>query len=62
MLWSLPLLFGLFFLPKTSECEGESPEPLVEDMQDYPFKLDVEKHLSGVTKLDGEGHLPIEFF
>ena len=42
MLWSLPLLFGLFLLPKTSECEEQPQEgPLVEDMEDYPFKLDV---------------------
>ena len=45
---------------KFSECEENSS---VEESDEYPFKIDVEKHLTGsYIKLDENGNLPIAFF
>jgi hypothetical protein len=61
MFWeALPtVLLGLYLFRKASntECEGETLKE-----ESFPFKEDVVKNLSHITKLDGQGNLPLEFF
>lgn len=61
MLWlALPsLLLGVYLFRKATntECEAE-----ILREESFPFKDDVVKNLSHLTKLDGQGNLPLEFF
>jgi hypothetical protein len=61
MFWgALPsVLLGLYLYRKVAntECEGDTLKE-----ETFPFKEDVAKNLSHLTKLDAHGNLPLEFF